>query len=242
MAESRTTAASCQNCGADQEPDIRFCAECGAPTARPEVFLPDSPTEHLTQALETPATEQAGYYCPAPSGSGVVPLEMTSVIPADPVRRPRRRLTLVTSALAAVSVVAAVGVLAVNDRGTHQRLATSQHAYSQSQSRLKGTRTQLATTVSQLTGVQTNLASTQSTLKTTQDSLAAKVQELSGVQNSLTDAKSSLTMQSGQIETLKACLTGVSIAFRDVADGDYSGAVSALQAVKVSCDAAYAML
>lgn len=62
------------------------------------------------------------------------------------------------------------------------------------------------------------------------------------MQNSLTDAKSRLTMQSGQIETLKACPTGVSIAFRDVADGDYLGAVSALQAVKVSCDAAYAML
>lgn len=60
--------------------------------------------------------------------------------------------------------------------------------------------------------------------------------------NHAADVKSSLTIKSGQIETLKSCLNGVSIALTDLAYSDYAGAISALNAVKVSCHSAYALL
>ena len=79
-------------------------------------------------------------------------------------------------------------------------------------------------------------------LATTQKGLAAKEQDLTGVRNSLTDAKSSITMKSGQIETLKNCLRGVSIALTDYANGDYAGTIAALDAVRGSCDSASKMM
>jgi hypothetical protein len=51
-----------------------------------------------------------------------------------------------------------------------------------------------------------------------------------------------VTIQAGQIETLKSCLSGVSIALSDLASGDYSGTIAALEAVQVSCHSAYALL
>jgi hypothetical protein len=45
------------------------------------------------------------------------------------------------------------------------------------------------------------------------------------VRNNLKDAKSTLTIRSGQIETLKSCLNGVTVALGDLADGDYAQAL-----------------
>jgi hypothetical protein len=61
----------------------------------------------------------------------------------------------------------------------------------------------------------------------TKQSLAEVKQRLGGVTNSLSDARSRLNIQSGQIETLKSCLNGVSTALTDVAYEDYTSAVSA---------------
>jgi hypothetical protein len=72
-----------------------------------------------------------------------------------------------------------------------------------------------------------------------QKALSTAQAQFRGVRTSLSDANGRINVQSGQIETLKSCLNGVSIALNDVAYNDYSGAVSALDAVRVSCRAAY---
>jgi septal ring factor EnvC (AmiA/AmiB activator) len=179
--------------------------------------------------------------------SAAAAVESASGLAVGQFRRPRRWRAIVGGVLA-LSIVAGVAVLALNDWGTHKQLTKSRDAYSASQSRLHETQAELADTVTKLTGVKTDLTSTQSVLATTKKSLDAKAQaltakeqELAGVRNNLTDVKSSLTIQSGQIKTLESCLNGVSIALTDVSYNDYSGAASALEAVKVSCNAAFAL-
>lgn len=242
MTESQTTSASCHSCGAAQGSEERFCAECGAAAGDSRGVVSDPQTLKTIGQQQTVVVlaEREESDLPAPLPSTSEPVEMTSdLVQGRPRKLPWR---LIVKALAAASVLAAVAVLALNDYGTHQRLTRSVGAYTTSQSKLLGTRVQLADTVTRLTGVQNNLASTESSLTTTKQALAAKVQDLAGVRNNLTDVKSNLTIKSGQIETLKSCLNGVSIALRDYANGDYAGTISALNAVQVSCHSAYALL
>jgi len=184
--------------------------------------------------------EPDGPHHTPPHESATEAVKTSSAVPDGSPYRSRRGL--IAKILVAASVVGAFTVLALNDLDAHQNLTRSQQNYSTSQSHLKATRATLTETTTQLTSVQRELKSTTSALATSKTALAAKEQALTGVQNNLNDAKSSLTIKSGQVETLKSCLTGVSIAFSDFANGDYSGTISALQAVKVSCDAATALL
>ena len=147
---------------------------------------------------------------------------------------PRRRWRLLATLVVVLMMLASVAVLALNDKGTHDRLARSRAAFVISQSTLHTTQSSLATTQSDLKQAQASLAATK-------EALTAKQQELAGVRNNLSDVKESLNIKSSQIESLKSCLSGVSIALNDAAYGDYSAAVSALQAVDVSCKAAYAL-
>ena len=245
MPRRRTTPPSCHSGGAAKGADERFCAECGVAAVEPATVSADL-TEHLTEQDQTlmlmlTGPEASGLQMP-PGSPPESPAEDPG-LPKGATRLLRRSLVVKTLAvLTVLTVLAAVGVLALNDQGTHQRLTRSSQALKASQAQLKATRVKLADTVTQLTGVKTDLASTQTTLTTTKKALAAKEQDLRGVQNNLSDVKSSLTIKSGQVETLKSCLNGVSIALRDYANGDYAGTVSALGAVQVSCNSAYALL
>ena len=246
MPENQPSSTIC-SCGAEQATDARFCAECGDAVAHPGALSTDLPTQQLTAGHHTMLLAKLpGQSVLSPLLSTIEPVEMAAGVPHDAPHKPRR--WLIVKGLVAVLVLTAVALLAINDFGTHQELAKSRGAFSASQTHLQSTQVKLADTVTQLTGAKSNLASTEATLTTTkatltttQKTLAAKVQELSGVRNNLTDVKSSLTIKSGQIETLKSCLNGVSIALRDLANGDYAGTISALDAVQVSCDSAFAM-
>lgn len=248
MLETQRHSAACQSCGATQVPETRFCAECGAATANRGAVLADGPTQNLAEEHRTMMlTQEPGQGIRLTLPSTLEPVEMAAGVPEDAPHRSRR--SLIVKGLAGVLVLAAVALLALNDFGTHQQLAQSRGAFSTSQTDLRATQVKLTDTGTELTAVQGKLASTDATLTTTKktlattkQTLAAKVQDLAGVRNSLTDVRSSLTIKSGQIETLKSCLNGVSIALRDLANGDYAGTISALNAVQVSCDSAFAML
>ncbi|HXF72474.1 MAG TPA: hypothetical protein VNO79_07695, partial [Actinomycetota bacterium] len=65
--------------------------------------------------------------------------------------------------------------------------------------------------------------------------------ELRGVRGTLSEAQERLELQAGQIEDLKDCLNGVSLAFDSVLYGDYRGAANALIAVESACQSAFAL-
>ncbi|GIU97438.1 MAG: hypothetical protein KatS3mg013_1241 [Actinomycetota bacterium] len=65
--------------------------------------------------------------------------------------------------------------------------------------------------------------------------------ELRGVRGTLSEAQARLELQAGQIEDLKECLNGVSLALDNVLYGDYWAAANALTAVQTSCEAAFAL-
>ena len=204
---------SCAHCGSPVNSQALYCTECG--TALPK---------------RTPDTV-------------VLPLQRTAPetrSEPEPVRRSRVRRSLV--ALAGVGLVAGVAVLAVDDRGAHQQLTRTRGALHSTQATLHSTQAQLSQAQADLAGANADLTRTKASLSSVQATLKTKEQALAGVQNSLTDAKNSVTVQAGQIETLKSCLNGVRIALSDVAYGDYSGALSALDAVQVSCNAADSIL
>jgi hypothetical protein len=238
MTAQQPTSASCHSCGAAQDLTTRFCAECGAAAAGPGAASSGPLTQHSTPTLMLAVRESPDLQ--PPFGATSEPLHTASVLPPNSPHKPRRGLAV--KILAAASVLAAVAGLAWNDQSTHQRLTKNTIAYSASQSQLKTTRTTLANTVTQLTGVKSNLTSTESALTTTKAALLAKEQDLTGVQNNLNDAKSNLTIKAGQVETLKNCLTGVMIALRDYANADYSGTIAALDSVHVSCTTANKLL
>jgi hypothetical protein len=230
----------CTSCAAVQPADARFCAECGTPMTRAadgEGLIPSQRAVESIESIENPAEPSVAASAPPVSGNGLPAVGPTS----------RRRMMI--TVVAGVAVLAAVAVLALNDRGTHSRLAASRAAFASSQGHLKATKAELATTVaeliqtkSDLTTANGDLETTKATLAATQKSLAAKEQDLVGVRNNLNQVKNSVTIQAAQIETLKSCLNGVSIALSDAAYGDYSSAIAALDAVRVSCNAAYDLL
>jgi hypothetical protein len=221
---------TCGGCGAGLGSDARFCAECGQQVAV-------APPNHVVVEIPLPRSVSR----PTPWEAGPV----MPVLASDErvVAKPKRSALRVVAMLAlGMTLLAGLAVLSLNDRGTHTRLASSRQAYRTSQVQLKDTQAKLTQTVSELTGTKTDLASTKATLTTVKTELAAKEQDLQGVRNNLADVKSSVTIQAGQIETLKSCLSGVSIALSDLASGDYSGTIAALEAVQVSCNSAYALL
>jgi len=57
----------------------------------------------------------------------------------------------------------------------------------------------------------------------------------------LIGAASVVYLQSGQIDTLKSCLSGVQTAFSDFLGDDYDHALTVLYSVQTDCDNAYAL-
>lgn len=241
------TTTTCASCGASVESDLRFCGECGTQRS-------DAPVQGIP--LPLPRQREVPHLDHVPANATVGLHELLQPMPASRVSSPtqplaepnrtRHRLRLISLVVVIATVMAGVGVLALNDRGTHARLATSQQQYRASQARLgdtlgtlKSTRVDLASTTTSLQTTKASLQTTTTELNSTKKALTTKVQQLAGVRNNLSDVKHNVTIQATQIETLKSCLNGVSIALGDLANGDYSGALAALQAVDVSCNAAY---
>ncbi len=251
------TETTCGRCGAGLPSSARFCGVCGndqQPAATSDATHVDASerTEHVSTTDETPVEDEVDDVRTAPSTSAtaVVLPQPSRQLGLPPSRFPRptaalarRRLhprwVAITVAGAALATLVGIGVQ--NDLSTRGRLTTTRHTLASTRTDLETTRTQLATTTADLSSTKLDLTSTKAALEKANSDLSAKEQELSGVRNSLSDAHNQLTMQAGQIETLKSCLNGVVTALSDVADDDYYGAASALNAVQVSCQSASQM-
>lgn len=215
------SATSCRQCGCPLNPAWDFCGHCGAQTHPMSVV---------------PANAGMG----APDASDRAPNIATELVPtttslsetsvAAPARRRFGWLDGRRAMVAAIGLVMVV-VLVV---GTVVELGTRH--------RLSATRARLATTQTNLSATRSDLTATSNSLKartTERDALQSKVDtlntQLQGVQGSLNDAKANLNSQSNQITVLKSCLSGVMTALVAVGNGDYNGAVGALQSVDSVC-------
>jgi septal ring factor EnvC (AmiA/AmiB activator) len=121
---------------------------------------------------------------------------------------------------------------------------------------LTSTQTQLASARSDLAKVQASLQAANSKVRTltkardnlisslhqTKAKLAKALSNLRGAKNNLSQAKNQIALQGGQIQTLKTCLGGVSVALNDVLNFNYNGAANALVSVESACQSAFQLL
>lgn len=187
--------------------------------------------------------EEGAAFCPY-CGSELPPMDRP-----DPARQPtlppitlatasRRRWRLWSRLLVAFGVVVALA-LVTGATAVHLQTRSRLH---RTQAQLADTRSSLAETTSRLESTQAMLESTQQDLQHVQDERDRLRTQLQGVRGSLQAAQGRLELQAGQIDTLKACLSGVAIALDDVLNFDYSGAASALSSVQIPCEKAFALL
>ncbi len=222
----------CPRCGRPREAGAVFCPYCGSEL--PGVDRPDpagQPTLPLITLAEAPfgAPETrpiAPTGRPGPDGQFVF----------APAQRPRRRLR--SRLLVASGVVVALA-LVTGATAVHLQTRSRLH---RTQAELAATRSSLGDTKSTLESTQAMLESTRQELQQVQDERDRLRTQLQGVRGSLQAAQGRLELQAGQIDTLKACLSGVAIALDDVLNFDYSGAASALSSVQIPCEKAFALL
>jgi hypothetical protein len=117
-------------------------------------------------------------------------------------------------------------------------LSSAAFAYSGLRSDLRTTEGDLASNKKQLAVTQGDLKSMTSERDGLKTQLSSANNELTGVKTTLTDAQNKVELQSGQIDTLKSCLNGVTSALIYIAEGYFEVAIGALNAVSVSCESA----
>ncbi|GEM_PF-5167266 len=223
---------ACPRCGRPREEGAAFCPYCGSEL--PSMDRPD-PARQPTLPLITLAEG---------------PFRVPDDRPVPPAGRPgpdgafafatasRRRWRLWSRLLVAFGVVVALA-LVTGATAVHLQTRSRLH---RTQAQLADTRSSLAETTSRLESTQAMLESTQQDLQHVQDERDRLRTQLQGVRGSLQAAQGRLELQAGQIDTLKACLSGVAIALDDVLNFDYSGAASALSSVQIPCEKAFALL
>ena len=186
------------------------------PTVAPPLFESEREPEPEVEPALAPVFELPSV---AAAGPRLSPLaRIKALVPRPQV--PRRAFVAMV-VVVAVLAVAVVGALGVNDVSTHHKLASTRAELATTQRDLAAARAKIADITKQLDASKADLASTKSQLD-------AKTTELSGVRNSLNYAN-------GQIDDLKTCLQGVLQADSYAADGDYTSALAALDAVMPVC-------
>ena len=218
----------CDGCGDALASESRFCGGCGAPApAEPAPATDSEVTTVLSLVDLVPDTRPAGSAISEP-----VPAAAANT-PVTGRRHPRAR---VVASLALGLIV--VGVLVADDVRQRGSLDRTRSRLAATQRTLAETTAKLDATVADLAATETELTATKGKLTASEKTVATLRQQLTGVRNSLSDAKGKVEVQATQIVTLKTCLDGVSLALTDVAYGDYASAITALDAVRVSCEAA----
>lgn len=208
----------CPSCGSEVSEAWRFCRSCGTPLREQ---LEGAPSAESTQPL------------PAPAAGGDAVLAAPEVAPSP---RKRRRWLKITSIVAAVLVLVAAA-------------SVGAWVHLEAREELRATRDQLRRTEGELVSTTEDLRTTRSQLEVARDEnrrlerqLRELRVELRGVRGTLSEAQARLELQAGQIEDLKDCLNGVSLALDNVLYGDYWAAANALTAVQSSCEAAFALV
>lgn len=210
----------CPSCGNEVADGWRFCRSCGARL--------DAAPESGSAATEGgPGSEEPTAPIPWVDTAGA----------ATPVEGPRRRRRWPRVAALVVGILALAG-----------GIAEGAWVYAQTREDLEQTRAELQRTTDKLTATEQDLELTRLKLEDERErssSLQREVQrlrtELRGVRGTLSEAEQRLELQAGQIEDLKDCLNGVSMALDSVLYGDYRGAANALVAVESDCQAAFSL-
>jgi len=232
----------CPSCGIATQAQWLFCGACGgtlanpvAEPAEPNSLMDGSAFEHESaEVLSLPTTTGLLPDSTDTSVGGRVeaPVE-PAVATAKPASRRALRRWLTAGACLVVACLVALGVVAYFS--TKSDLTDTRNKLKSTSATLASTQGKLEETLATLTHTQSDLSSTQHQRDDLQNSLNDANAKLAGLQNSLNDANTRVNGQASQIETLKACLAGVLTALSDSANFDYDGAISALNAVQVSC-------
>lgn len=148
----------------------------------------------------------------------------------------RRRKLLIRGG-ASLALVALV-VTALNIVGTHDRLAKTRTRLASTEAELRDTRGTLADTEDELAVTEDDLETRTGERDQLRSQLSSTQGELTTANSNLTDARGKVDLQASVIEDLRYCLAGVAEAMVDLADGYWTGAISALDRVESACDRA----
>ena len=155
--------------------------------------------------------------------------------PTEPLRPPRRsrRARWVLGLGACALFAAALGSLLADQVQARAQYGRTSTSLSATQHRTRTVSTQLQQLSRDLKVLKTQVGSDTTALS--QDSL-----QLLGAQTSLSAAQTHVTQQASLITSLQSCLVGVERALNELAIGNQASAITALNAVSVSCTAAEA--
>ncbi len=213
----------CPSCGNQVSAGWRFCRSCGA-------RLDEAPGgREEARADVVPGADEPTTPIPA------VGTEAPATIVEGPPPRKRRRWLRVTAL-----VVGILALLGGASAGTWVYLETREDLEA-TREELRRTRDELAATEEDLDVTRFKLEQAEEQNRELERSVRRLRTELRGVRGTLSEAQERLELQAGQIEDLKDCLNGVSLAFDSVLYGDYRGAANALIAVESACQAAFAL-
>lgn len=215
----------CPSCGNQVSAGWRFCRSCGA-------RLDEAPG----------ATGEAGADVVPGVGEPTAPIPVPAIGAEElaasveaPAPRRRRRWLRVT-----VLVVGLLALLGGGSAGTWVYLETREDLEA-TRDELRRTRDDLAATEEDLDVTRFKLERAEEQNRELERNVRRLRTELLGVRGTLSEAQERLELQAGQIEDLRDCLNGVSLAFDSVLYGDYRGAANALIAVESACQAAFAL-
>ena len=240
----------CGDCDSFAAAGASFCGACGRSLAEPDVektttlrAVPHEPDADASSAgepvsvgaIDPPGVDHAAH-AEVPDADGTA-----SAVTTKP-KRWKKRIAVGT---AVVLVLSMVGLAARTHLQTRHDLSDTRAALASTSRTLASTEDTLDETTSELDDTSALLHETKQQLKTRtseRDALQAQATDLetdlAGVRGSLANAEQRITLQSGQITNLRSCLQGVSNSLVYLADGYYSAALGAIQAVEVSCNAA----
>lgn len=205
----------CPHCGAAVQPDWAFCGSCGE-------VITSSPTRTVDEAppIWVPPSPQAE---PAPQPESGKP----------------RRATMYVAAC--MLLLLALGMLGYDYQRTVGDLEETQANLSTTEGQLVSTADELNETERSLSDSRSQLAAVRNDLERTAQKLRSARRDMTGLEGTLDSAQDRLDLQANQIQTLQTCLQGVSNALTYVSYSDFGAALAALNAVEVSCQAAYQM-
>ena len=155
--------------------------------------------------------------------------------PADPLPQPRlsRRTRWIVGLAAGALCAAALGYLIVDQAQARTQYGRAQTSLSVTQQQSRTVSTELREASRDLSVLKTQVGSDTTALS--QDS-----SQLLGAQTSLSAAQAHVTQQASLITSLQTCLVGVEQALNELAVGNQSRAIAALNGVSTSCTAAEA--
>jgi hypothetical protein len=225
---------SCPSCGAEVERSWKHCRTCGASLRSDEEATGTESRSVIALASNADLTAEAVGPPPETEGS-------EAAVPEPPPSR-ERKVFVVGAVVVAVALLS-TGVWYHLDvrTGLTRSLATTRSRLTSTSARLARSDADLATTRADLVKRTAERDAARSSAAQLQKVKQALQNRIKGLRGSLQNSRQQVELQAGQIEVLKTCLGGVSVALTDVLQEDYLGAADALTAVQDQCNSAFAL-